>query len=91
MALERAPLWAGDAGKGWSGISVWLACYKRKSPSFGCMRGSERGEKHEKQHVKHEIAAILYGWPLLVGARGFEPPTPTTPLWCATRLRYAPM
>ena len=21
---------------------------------------------------------------------GFEPPTPTTPLWCATRLRYAP-
>src|SRR5579872_1091241 len=26
----------------------------------------------------------------LVGARGFEPPTPTTPLWCATRLRYAP-
>ena len=28
--------------------------------------------------------------PKLVGARGFEPPTPTTPLWCATRLRYAP-
>ncbi len=26
----------------------------------------------------------------LVGARGFEPPTPTTPLWCATKLRYAP-
>ncbi len=26
----------------------------------------------------------------MVGARGFEPPTPTTPLWCATRLRYAP-
>ncbi len=29
--------------------------------------------------------------PSSVGARGFEPPTPTTPLWCATRLRYAPM
>ena len=27
---------------------------------------------------------------LLVGARRFELPTPTTPLWCATRLRYAP-
>ena len=27
---------------------------------------------------------------LLVGARGFEPPTPSTPCWCATRLRYAP-
>ncbi len=27
---------------------------------------------------------------MLVGARGFEPPTTTTPRWCATRLRYAP-
>ena len=27
---------------------------------------------------------------LLVGARGFEPPTPWTPFKCATRLRYAP-
>ena len=26
----------------------------------------------------------------LVGARGFEPPTPATPLQCATRLRHAP-
>ncbi len=26
----------------------------------------------------------------VVGARGFVPPTPTTPLWCATSLRYAP-
>ncbi len=26
----------------------------------------------------------------MVGAKGFEPSTPTTPLWCATRLRYAP-
>ena len=26
-----------------------------------------------------------------VGARGFEPPTTTTPLWCATGLRYAPL
>ena len=35
-----------------------------------------------------------YGWPnsliLLVGARGFEPPTPCTPCTYATRLRYAP-
>ena len=27
----------------------------------------------------------------MVGARGFEPPTPDTPCQCATRLRYAPM
>ncbi len=26
----------------------------------------------------------------VVGAKGFEPPTPTPPAWCATRLRYAP-
>ena len=26
----------------------------------------------------------------MVGARGFEPPTPGTPCQCATRLRYAP-
>ncbi len=25
-----------------------------------------------------------------VGVRGFEPPTTTTPLWCATGLRYTP-
>lgn len=25
-----------------------------------------------------------------VGAKGFEPSTPTTPKWCATKLRYAP-
>ena len=27
---------------------------------------------------------------LMVGAGRFELPTPTTPLWCATKLRYAP-
>lgn len=26
----------------------------------------------------------------MVGAAGFEPTTPTTPKWCATKLRYAP-
>ena len=29
----------------------------------------------------------LDGW---IGAAGFEPTTPTTPKWCATKLRYAP-
>ena len=28
---------------------------------------------------------------ILVGARGFEPPTPRSRTVCATRLRYAPM
>ena len=28
--------------------------------------------------------------PDLVGTAGFEPATPTPPVWCATKLRYAP-
>ena len=27
----------------------------------------------------------------LIGAAGFEPTTPTTPKWYATKLRYAPL
>ncbi len=27
----------------------------------------------------------------LVGVAGFEPTTPTPPVWCATRLRYTPI
>ena len=26
-----------------------------------------------------------------IGTAGFEPTTPTTPKWCATKLRYAPI
>ena len=26
----------------------------------------------------------------MVGLTGFEPATPTTPRWCATKLRYSP-
>ena len=32
----------------------------------------------------------IFLWLKMVGARGFEPPTTTPPVWCATRLRYAP-
>ena len=27
----------------------------------------------------------------MVGIAGFEPTTPTPPVWCATRLRYIPI
>ena len=27
----------------------------------------------------------------MVGTTGFEPATPTTPRWCATKLRYVPL
>ncbi len=40
--------------------------------------------------TKKQLYKLLILKGFLVGARGFEPPTPTTPLWCATRLRYAP-
>ena len=47
----------------------------------------------EKCSVGNEKGQPL-GWPnsliSLVGARGFEPPTPCTPCTYATRLRYAP-
>ena len=39
------------------------------------------------------FTAVLYWYYTarkMVGARGFEPPTPDTPCQCATRLRYAP-
>ncbi len=39
---------------------------------------------------KPHKAAFRKSLILLVGARGFEPPTPCTPCKYATRLRYAP-
>ena len=43
------------------------------------------------EHENRREAGVLRALDAkLVGTEGFEPPTPTTPLWCATRLRYAP-
>ncbi len=48
------------------------------------MRGYiKQGRKHFQESASYLAT--------LVGARGFEPPTTTTPLWCATGLRYAPL
>ena len=46
-------------------------------------------------HVFHTVGKCMFiiktAWiGKVVGARGFEPPTPATPLQCATRLRHAP-
>ena len=41
---------------------------------------AKEGDRRAPRNIREE----------LVGARGFEPPTTTTPRWCATRLRYAP-
>ncbi len=46
--------------------------------------------KERKKPFEKIQKAFLRFILILVGARGFEPPTPCTPCKCATRLRYAP-
>jgi hypothetical protein len=43
----------------------------------------DRGGKPFLESSSHPVFAV--------GARGFEPPTTSTPLRCATGLRYAPL
>ncbi len=37
-----------------------------------------------------EAQSLNFNLGKLVGTTGFEPATPTPPVWCATRLRYVP-
>ncbi len=37
-----------------------------------------------------QYVSEFYKFIHMIGARGFEPPTPATPLRCATKLRHAP-
>ena len=43
-----------------------------------------------KEQQKKGASVTRYPIFRLVGTAGFEPATPTPPVWCATRLRYAP-
>ena len=43
-----------------------------------------------RDRVRWPDVAIREAWKRMVGARGFEPPTPWSRTRCATRLRYAP-
>jgi hypothetical protein len=56
-----------------------------KQNKFGHQIGPFWAFKQKKEPVQAPKLLIL-----MVGARGFEPPTPCTPCKCATRLRYAP-
>ena len=49
-------------------------------------------EKQDRVVLTHLFnhAVNKSGKPWLVGARGFEPPTPASRTRCATELRYAP-
>ncbi len=45
---------------------------------------------NEPRKIEKHLGLLAKCFFLLVGAGRFELPTPTTPLWCATKLRYAP-
>src|SRR2546427_13300732 len=54
---------------------------------------SDRRERGNLDLTRREIASslsLLAMTQIVVGARGFEPPTASSQSWCATRLRYAP-
>ena len=45
---------------------------------------------HTKKPPRGEAVGVSMEPVNEIGAAGFEPTTPTTPKWCATKLRYAP-
>ena len=51
------------------------------------LRGSSNPSSDAQRRTHVHLLTLIRN---LVGARGFEPPTPCTPCRCATRLRYAP-
>ena len=48
-----------------------------------------KGLKHNAKNQKSLHRGGFFD--KLVGTAGFEPATTTPPVWCATRLRYAPI
>src|SRR5512136_1453457 len=58
------------------------------------MRNVESGMRNDQLAAKSRARHSEFHIPnsrRMVGARGFEPPTPWSRTKCATRLRYAPM
>ena len=53
--------------------------------------GMVSGHSSEKAKASEDHSEAFAFGRILVGARGFEPPTPWSRTKCATRLRYAPM
>jgi hypothetical protein len=49
------------------------------------VRGQQKSRLPWEAALELEFQALIE-----IGAAGFEPTTPTTPKWCATKLRYAP-
>jgi len=55
------------------------------------MRGKKKSKLFTPEFTDFELKKPNNFKGKMVGARGFEPPTPDTPCQCATRLRYAPI
>ena len=75
-----------------------IVCCDRRSKTSFTRRGSAAGPASLSETKKggpeaapfvHEAIDRPAGLPL-VGVAGFEPATPTSRTWCATRLRYTP-
>ena len=67
------------------------ALSRRHTPALS--GGSARVARTKKNRLARETVQSLSGRlaGFGIGAAGFEPTTPTTPKWCATKLRYAPV
>ena len=53
------------------------------------------GETPKRQSILTRLKALeekigMKAWSLIVGARGFEPPTPRPPVWCANQAALRP-
>jgi hypothetical protein len=75
------------------GIITWYFSrrYYMKASEDLEKEASELLSLSNKKPVKKGLATLYHPLILLVGAEGFEPPTPCSQSKCATRLRHAPI
>src|SRR3989442_13314936 len=59
-------------------------------PQVPCRAHGEETVSHSLYHTAHQEPGRFHQEMRMVGASGFEPPTPWSRTRCATRLRYAP-
>ena len=79
----------GGVGRGERWASLCDACRATASPSVRTQCSFQYPPNLKKRPPQLNVMAVFFFFEM-VGAGRFELPTPTTPLWCATRLRYAP-
>jgi hypothetical protein len=55
-----------------------------------CSRNDSILGRLKSENFRHKKTCCIKQVNLMVGTRGFEPPTPSPPAKCATKLRYVP-